>query len=465
MKTLFIPISSNAVFRNLFLFPGSVFQTLKEYANVHPEFRIVLLQPEREYNKYNINAMEGFETHYFTEAIHATPPRGLVQKFFHFLYSYLLYTRTTMVLATMGTRPGEPPAGGRRLLAPLKWLTSRTLGRSRYIRLTAVPWLFQHIFTDRPFKDVFDRHEPTLVFATHLYGWFDALLLAEARRRGIKTIGMPAGWDHLDKYYLPFHVDRLLVPSEEIRRSAVTYQSYHPQDMTLVGYPHFDYIISRPYEIPREELLKQLEFPSDTKIILYVSGSEYCPDETDIVKTMMEWANEGELKGNVYFAIRPYPGGRSKSKEYDKVRFEPLAQSPRVRLCWQKVWTDNRETEFFMNIMRHADIVIQVYTTVALEAVALDRPILSTLFDGHRLLPFHQSIRRFEEFEHFQDVIKTGALARAHDFAELKQLLNIFLTNPNYLRKERGLMKKELCGPLDGKASERIVKEIMTFFL
>lgn len=457
-KTIFIPIASNTACRNIFYHPDGVFSILKRS---RPDIFFVILVLKKEHDKYTKLLGEGLGTRFTIEPVYVPSASTFAQKLFHFFYSYLLYTKSTVVLATMGTRPGEPPAGGRKYLAPLKWLIARTIGRSEYVRLRIVPRLFQKIFTDRPFKNLFDRYQPSLVFSTHIYGWFDTMLLAEAKRRGITTVGMPAGWDHLDKYYLPFHTDRLLAQSNEIIKAAVTYQSYRKEQIRLTGYPYFDYFVRRSYQMPRVKLLDELHLPPDAHYILYVSGTDYCPDEPDVIEAMAQWIEKKELPVTTYLVIRPYPGGAQRGKAYDRQRFAKLEQHPRIRFCWQKTWADLQETDFFLNVMLYADVVMQVYTTVALEVTALDRPILSTLFDGYRILPFRESIRRFEKFEHFQDVIRTGALAQAHGFDELKTFLNRFLADPDYLRKERNLMKKELCGPLDGKSSERIAKALI----
>ena len=124
------------------------------------------------------------------------------------------------------------------------------------------------------------------------------------------------------------------------------------------------------------------------------------------------------------------------------------------------MWTDIKTTELLLNIMLHADVVIQVYTTVALEVTVLGRPLLSTPFDGYHERPRDRSIRRFEQFEHFKDVIKSGALLRAYSFDQLREYLNRYLEDPTYLAKEREQLRKDQCGPLDGRASERVLEHI-----
>ena len=461
-KTIFISISSVGAYRNLFLFPNCFFVQLKQFLRDNHGYRAVILVPQRDYKKYPDLFKDGHNELFFVEPIAVGLSKGILQRCFYFFYSYLLYTQTTMVLATMGTRPDEPPAGGRgkQMLMPIKWFIAHTFGKSDVIRLRLVPYLFLVIFRDRPFNRVFESYKPDLVFASHIFGWFDANLLAEARRMGVATMGMPAGWDHLDKYYLPFHVDRLLAPSNSIADAGIRFQHYHPDEISVIGYPHFDFIASRSWEKPREELLRYFHFPPDAKIVMYVSGSIYCPDEPEIIKEMADWAEQGKLKGNVYFVIRLYPGGRN-YKDAEERKFEQLTSHLRIAFYRHEVWTDIETTERLLNLMAHADVVIQVYTTVALEVTVLGRPLLSTPFDGHHQRPMYRSIRRFEKFEHFQDVIKSGALLRAYSFEELRECLNRYFEDPSYLSLEREQLRKDQCGPLDGRASERVLKEII----
>jgi len=163
------------------------------------------------------------------EPIEISYERTLVQKLFRFFYSYLLYTNTTKILATMGMRPDEPPAGGNRFLAPVKWLLANTFGRSIFIRKKLAPWLYFKINPERPFAEAFEKYQPDVVFLSSIYDRFDSRLIPEAKRRSVKTIAMQASWDHIDKYYMPFQADIFIAHSEQIRRAAIKFQSYKPE--------------------------------------------------------------------------------------------------------------------------------------------------------------------------------------------------------------------------------------------
>ena len=464
-KTIFIALSSPAVFRNLFFFPQSFFERIKEYMQTHAELRVVFLVPPQFREKYGafLKTPElGDRIQY--EIVGIPSRKSFLQKMFYFFYSYLIFTGTTKVMATMGTRPDEPPAGGRWYLAPAKIIIARTLGRVPWLKTALVPALHLKIFIDRSFQKLFEQYKPDVVFAPHLYGWFDTMLIAEAKRQSVKTVGMPAGWDHLDKYFLPFHVDTLLVQSEQVKRMALEHQAYSEQSIVITGYPHFDFISRTDYHVSREELLKSLNFPLDAKLILYVSGSAYCPDEPEIIDAILQWADEGKFGSDVRVIIRPYLGGRKKDKEIDEQKFNRFEGHPRVRFYQLEFWGDLEKSVEFINIMHHSDVVISVYSTMVLEAAVLDRPLMAIAFDGHHTRPYRHSIRRFEEFDHFQDVLKTGALKTARNFEELFKFLYDYFQNPTLDAERRKNLRDTVCYKLDGKASERVLKALIESF-
>ena len=458
MKTIIWSVSSSAVYRNLFFFPGSLFERACERLRQHPDERIIFILPSQFRAKYgHLLVPEGLERQVIVAIADAPLKKSFFQRAFYFLYSYMVFTGTTRIMATMGTRPDEPPAGGKWYLAPAKILIARTLGTSRRIKRALVPYLWLKIFPERPFRAIFDEVKPDLVFAPHIYGWFDAHVLAEAKRRGIATVAMPAGWDHLDKYFLPFHADHLLVASDQVRRMALEHQAYRKENIALVGYPHFDFIVRKDYMRPRADVLHELAFPPDSKYILYVSGSAYCPDEPDIIAGILEWADQGKFGRDVRLVIRPYLGGRGRDKAFDMEKFNRFADHPRVVFYKQEFWGDLSRSFDFMNILAHADAVLALYTTMTVEAAVLDRPLIAPAFDGHKTRPYRRSIRRFLGFDHFREVLETGALRVVYNFDDLFSAIDAYLKNPDLDADKRQELRDKICGALDGEASARIL--------
>lgn len=463
MKTIFFTLSSTASYRNLLFFPGSVYDRLWQVATTRQDLRFVFLVPPKDFQKYQQIFAGKLNERCLLEPISVSYPKTFLEKAFYFFYSYFIYTGTTWQLATLGVRPDEPPAGGifKKYLTPVKFLISRTFGRSRIMRERFVPFWYKKIFRLRPFFDLFERYQPDLVFLSHLYGRMDTELLAEARRRGVKTMGMASNWDHFDKYYMPHKVQTLLVQSEQMRDFAIRFQGYDPAKLVLVGYPYFDFMVDAQYVWPREKLLQSAGFPMGSKYILYVSGSAYCPDEPDIIEKILQWADDKKIGEDMRLLIRPYTGGRAKDKEFDEEKYNRFETHPRVAFYRKEFWGDMERSIHFMNLMRHADLVIAIYSTAMIEAAALDRPLVGIAFDGYKTRPLQQSIRRFAAREHFQDVWRSGAVRMVESFDALKSAIIDYFNNPQLDAPRRAALRARVCGPTDGKVSERIVEQIL----
>jgi CDP-glycerol glycerophosphotransferase (TagB/SpsB family) len=349
-----------------------------------------------------------------------------------------------------------PP--GSRYLAPIKLLIARTLGRSRTFKTKFIPWAFQRIFPQHFFEGVIETYQPQLVFLSNLYSWFDIALLGECRERHIPSIGMVANWDHIDKYFIPFQADYFLAQSEQVKHGAIREQEYPEERIVVTGYPYFDYVYKKEYLMPREEFLSRWSFPPDAKVILYISGSSYCPDEPEVIEELLGECDRGRFGKEVRVIIRPYLGGRFQDKDFDERKFNSFERHPRVRMYRRESWSDVSETLFYLNIMNHADLVMSAFSTAALEVSLFDRPMIGIGFDGHHHRPFHRSVRRFETFTHFQDVFRTGAMRVVRNFPEFFRAISGYLEKPGLDSEKRARMRETMCYRLDGKASERIVE-------
>ncbi|OGG42984.1 hypothetical protein A2841_00315 [Candidatus Kaiserbacteria bacterium RIFCSPHIGHO2_01_FULL_48_10] len=462
MKTLFFVFSVQDCFKNFVALPHSLLERLAVPLQ-KGMFRLVFVVPEdrkKEFEK--LEEYKNATPNVSIEYVYVRPRPKLTrfERVFVFFYSYLVYTGTTAVLATMGMRLNEPPGGSGRIFAPLKWLLSRTLGAMPWVRNSLVPFLFGFVFPERPFKKIFDTYRPDLIFIPNLHERYDQEASREAYLQQTARLGMALNWDHYDKYYLPFPPEHILVQSEQMQDFAHRFQKYQPSQMTLIGYPFLDFIQSGDYMQSRSEVLKDLGFPEESKYIMYIAGSMYCPDEPDVIEEMLRWADSGELGENIHFVIRPYPGGRGRDDAFDQQKFEGFAKHPRVSYQMQKFWAGMETNAAFMNIMRHADAVMAIYSTAVLPAAALDRPLLTLGFDGYKKRPLHRSVNRFAKREHFKDVIQSGGQAQPRSFAELKKILQTYLGHPETDADKRALLRTRVLGPFDGKSSERIFTAI-----
>ncbi|MBI4992197.1 MAG: CDP-glycerol glycerophosphotransferase family protein [Candidatus Harrisonbacteria bacterium] len=450
-KTLFFSAYSTMGFRNFLVIPNGVAARLAQNKNLE----LVFLIPRGSnlgalIKKYNLGP------NVIVEEVDTKMQKfSLIQKAFYFFYSYLIFTGTTRLLATFGARADAPPAGGNRYAAPLKSLISKTFGRSRRIKTVFVPWAYKKLFFRKELADLFEKYHPDLVFLSGIAAFEDEELLAEAQRRRVKTIGMPTNWDHLNKYYIPVHADFLLIQNEPMKKEAMEYHGYREDQIVMVGFPQFDfYVIGKEYIKPRAEVFKKYGFDPDSKLILFISGSVYALDEQDILRAIYDRAWRGEFGYPVSVMVRPYPN------RADIVKYKHLEGLPGIAFFWENTSTNFENIIEFTNILRHADAVISVFSTTAIEAAIFDKPTITIGFDGYSKRPMHQSLARMEKLSHFKHVLDTGSVKVARSFEELFAQLGQYLKSPETDREQRKLLIEKMCYKMDGNSTQRIVEFI-----
>lgn len=454
-KTLLMCLYTGAALGKFIEIGDSVLSQLLPQANEN--LRIVLLATsgiERYLEKHPVNEFVSIE--YIEQHL----PKGFLQKLFHFFYAYLIYTGTTEVLATIGARADITPAGGNTYLAFLKKGIARTFGRSQWVKTILVPWLYDLVFRDRPYRTIFDRHAPTLAFVSALAFYPDIEIVAEAKRRGIPTLGMTPNWDHLNKYYIPQHVDTLLVQNAVMKQEAMTLHAYREEQIMLIGFLQFDkYVPREKYVMPREDYFKEMGLDPKRKVIAYFSNSAFTMNEGDILQEIADWIRDGSLKHDVQLLVRPYVSPRSMTLEEKK--YEKLQGNSDIKFNWRKIDEQEESVRFFVSMMYYADVVISLFSTTALEAAVFDKPTLTVGFDGHKKYPLHLSITRLEKLTYFKNVIDTGGVLIMRSFDELRDKIAAYLDNPHLDKDKRALLVKKLCYAPNGKTAERVTRIIL----
>ena len=451
-----ISLTSNVALANLAQRGGVLEQLV---ARSHPDVRFVFLTASAFRLRLEPFLVRGTVS---LEYIEAMKPRGAFEQAFRFFYSYLIFTGTTKILATFGARADRPPAGGNRHLAWAKWFVANTFGRIRAVKIFLVPWLYFLVFRSRPYREIFERYRPQLLFVPNIAAFPDIELVAEARRQGIATIGMAQNWDHLNKYFIPQHVDRLLVQNEPMRSEAVSLHAYDRHAVEVTGFPQFDSLASRETLVmPREEFCAHFGIPAAHRVILYISGAAYSLDEPEILAEIACWIERGDLP-HTTLMVRPYVIARDRALEERK--YAALQGIANVVFNWERVSEATEHKRIYFSMLHYTDVVISIFSTTAIEAAIFNKPTLTIGFDGRAKRAPHESITRLEKRSHFRHVLETGAVRVVRSFNDLKAALLERFENPSLGHAERAALVRKMCFKIDGRASERIATAVLSAF-
>ena len=106
--------------------------------------------------------------------------------------------------------------------------------------------------------------------------------------------------------------------------------------------------------------------------------------------------------------------------------------------------------------MRHSDVVVNVASTLAIEAAIFDTPVVNVSFDGETPSEWVRSARRYYRFTHYVNITRHDAVRVAETPAQLVEQVGRYLDDPSLDRDGRRQVVLEQCQFLDGRSAERV---------
>jgi hypothetical protein len=321
----------------------------------------------------------------------------------------------------------------------------------------------------QPHAAVLDRVAPDLVVAT-TPGLFvaDALVLRQARRRGIRTAAVILGWDNpTAKGYRGAEVDLILAWSERMADQLTRHHDVAPDRIAVGGVPHFDRYL-RPERLPsRDDVFTALGLDPGRRTVVFTTPS---PDlwtfNPAVAEALAAAAEDGRLGAPAQVVVRPHPNF---SLPRVRERAEPLAavaaRHPHTHLFtpelagWAlSVATSAADVDRLAGLLAHADVLVNVFSTTTLEAFLVDTPVVALSEDvaGGADAGRPGGARTWDEFAHLQGLLRGGAARVARSLDELVAEVAAYLADPARDRAARRRVAEEECGPLDGRSGERV---------
>lgn len=328
----------------------------------------------------------------------------------------------------------------------------------RLLDLYFVPW-------KNEFAGVLEQFKPDIVFATHVIDGFDISILREARRLGIKTIGMVRSWDNLTGHGLVREIpDKLLLHSSWLFSLAKNLHKISEEKLEIVGIPQYDTFFRNDFLINRGDFLNSMGLRPDSRILLFAAiSTDFAPYEWEIPEIIYKAIESGFLPNNMVVVARPHPNF-GVPQNFNQNQQHLKIDTP-VRYVGDKIsnWEQEKDDiNHFANLLYHADVVVTGASTISMDAAIFDRPIINYAFDGYHKLPYHQSVLRcYEQYTHYIAMVKTGGVKLVYSSQELVLEIKKYLDNPSLDQEGRKKIIKEFVGFTDGRSAERISSSIL----
>lgn len=390
-----------------------------------------------------------------------------MQQFFEHVRRASASTRIPLTYVDTHRRRNEFEASGRyrAVLIALRPLIS-LLRHSRPARR-----LFRRLqgalFTPHIYDDLFDQYQPDLLVC-NTAGWrLDQYLMREAIRRKIKTLTTVVGWDNPSSHGLPgAFVDYVNVWSEVHKWEMTSGVDWPPGRIHVGGMPLYDGYLNRKWLMPRKEYFSLHRLDPKKKLIAFAASTLSVTPNYHVIEELARLVGERQLAFPAQLLIRLHP---NHFKNYPHYREEARAIRELIRSFPDVHIVEPSEVPGGLerysgedyqekgSMLAYCDTLVTVYSTMVVEAMLHDKPVISACIDtsegwpGKYWVPMHTiptwpTARRFN---------KAGAGRLALSVEELQQELNAYLSNPGLDRENRRKFVEQELTYLNGEATQR----------
>lgn len=444
MKTIFISISRGLVVRNL-LRTDALGLLMK-----NKDIKIVFLVLDK--------AVEEFKKEFFGENIEiipvASPKIGKIRSWvLKAVARNLVWTDSSKMLSFLGKFSDKKR---NTFFYKIIFNTIGFLGKLK----TAVRfyrWIEFYIFPEKNFDYLFKGRMIDLIFLPDIQGKIDTALLKSARRFGVKSVAMTKGWDTLCQRLLRALPDKFIAQSEPVKMDAIKYQYMPAEKIFLSGFPQFDSFFKKEWLLPREEYCKKMGFDPARAILFFGSSGAWTRHDNTTLRILCELVRNNQFVRPCSLVIRPH---------FSNVKYKPYQEFNGLKdVCVDDKYTlsdfiDNwnpsdEDTKMLINTLYHSSVLICYFSTLVLDASAIDKPIINLVFGGQYDIDGKDVTQRLFRRTHYQPIVKSGGVRMVHNPEELVQSIDRYLQNPELDIEGRRIIKDRWCFGADGLAGKR----------
>jgi len=342
--------------------------------------------------------------------------------------------------------------------------------RNRFLHLMfcELRELYFQLFSPSLYDEVFKKYKPDLVITstTGITTGMDIAVTRKAKREKIKTLCLVHSWDNIAgaKGILFIRPDFMGVWNELQKKEAVELHFYDPKKVFIVGPVNFDIYYQRNVFIDREQFLKKMGLDPNKRLVTFTEATMNSTENTYILDILLDAIKKGKFGESVQLLCRLHPRRKfERSKEtYVNYFDNPLIKfdNPGGYHEVLKWYPDRTQMLHLANTIKHSDVIINVASTITIEAAILDTPVINMGFSSSEPERFKYWIKDLAWKYHFSYVRERDCSHIAKDADDLVNAINMYLERPQTHQEGRSRLAHDICFKLDGKSTERVAKLI-----
>lgn len=321
------------------------------------------------------------------------------------------------------------------------------------------------LYRSKTYKNILEEYKIDAVFVPSFDVREDMILMNVAKNLDIPVICFVHSWDNLpSRGSLLVEPDILLVWNNIMMQQAQSLHNIPKEKIRVVGIPQYD---TYRYKTPlssRKEFMQNKNIEKYEKVITYTCSAERVFSDEDVFLSHLIKLTQQKAFGNAVLIIRLHPTERIEQymKQFQglKAVIIDVPDSLFAATYTHTSHISQSGIENFVNIMKHSDVVINLASTVTIDAAVFDTPVVNIAYNINLPSNAWNSAEKWYDSTHYGNIVKTGGVRIAHSEEELIRYVQDYLQDPSRDKEGRQRLVKEQCYKIDGKASDRIISVI-----
>ncbi len=311
---------------------------------------------------------------------------------------------------------------------------------------------------------------PALLVSTYPVNFLEAKLLHAAKENSIPTLLHLLSWDNItSKGKFPVLADYFIVWGSIMYDELQSYYGIPSEKIYTCGVPHFDNHIDCLRAPQYREMISEMGLDADAPYLFFaMSAQRFAPREIEIVERLAKAIEAGTYGHNLQMVVRPHPqnlqGHMATESWLSRLQALPskrvAVDFPRLHQSKLKWSIEKKDMNHLSNLLVGCSLCLNSGSTISIEALLVDKPVLLTSFDADAELSYWKSARRLVDYTHLRKFVDLGGAKIVRSYAEMDQAIEHYLAHPEADREQRQEARFQECYHDDGQATERVVQAV-----
>jgi len=345
----------------------------------------------------------------------------------------------------------------------IKWLP---IIRSRFIRKES-----KHLKSEEA-RNLLGEIQPRLLVSTYPVSIIEAKLVFEAKQKNISTVLHLLSWDNITcKGKFPAIPNQFITWGHIMTEELKQFYQVDDDKVFTCGVPHFDEHIKIKRSGAHIEVIEHLGLNANKPYLFFaMSSPRFAPREIDIVEWLAMAIEANKFRDDMQLIVRPHPQNVQDftAKKSWLGRLD-LMESQRVKIDYPEMiessirWSMKKSDMTQLSaIISGCSICFNSGSTISIDALMHDKPVILTSFDGDSKLPYWNSARRLKDYTHLAKLIAEGGAITVDSYKNLEAAIKSYLKTPDLdiILRQNALMRE--CFKADGLSTQRVTEALTT---